>query len=166
MLKITLSQKQQLQEEYKRWRTPVRTQSRQPWGESAKKTFRRDRLLGQSSISRIVSDGSQPLRDGRPIALTAKRKPTAVAPELENELFKWIFARNKNGVALNGEPAIMKAEKLLTLANAQHPDKGIIFLEFSSGCIVRIRKRHGIRFCRVNGEERGAACDAFKEHMP
>jgi len=132
----------------------------------AKHAFRLDRVLNQSSISRILRDGPQILRAERLVASGAKRNRAAAAPRLKNALFKWICARNNDGVALNGELVIMQAEKLLALANAQLPDDRKISVKFSNGWIARFKKRHGIRFRRMHGEERSADNEAIKEHMP
>lgn len=163
---LTLRQKQQLYEEYLCRKKAGEKATQAALAGWAKESYKLDRILNQSSISRIIRDGPQLLRNESVLSVSAKRNRSAASPRLEKALFKWVCDQNNRGVSLSGELVIMQARKMLRMANAHLPEEEQIKLNFSNGWIERFKKRHNIRFRRVHGEAKSADDSAIRSEMP
>ena len=73
---------------------------------------------------------------------------------------------NNDGVLLNGKVIKLKAEKLLEETNLNVRDEDKISMKFSKGWMERFKKRHNLRFRRVQGEAHSADTAAIREWMP
>lgn len=52
-----------------------------------------------------------------PLAQNKKLSVADLGPHLENRLFKWVYAKNNSGVALNGGLLIVQAKELVDEVN-------------------------------------------------
>ena len=166
MLELTLQQKKQLFEEHQRRKRENENATQAALAGWARDTFRLDCVPNQSTIGRIIKNGSAFSRHGPALPTNVKRKRKAAAPRLENALYKWLCEMNNNGVLLSGEVIKIKAQRLLDHANMHLSEDEKLSMKFSKGWLERFKKRHSLRFRRVHGEAQSADTDAIRDEMP
>lgn len=166
MVSLTIRQKKNLFDEYKRRKKDGENATQAALAGWAMTAFRLDHVPNQSTISRIIKNGPSLSRNDINLPKHAKRNRAAAAPRLEKALFKWLCELNNDGLLLNGEVIKIKAKKLLHQANLHLRDDEKLSIQFSKGWMERFKKRHNLRFRRVHGEEKSADTDAIRQEMP
>lgn len=163
---LTFHQKQLIIDEFKKRKSAGSSATKAALASWAKETLSLTYVPNQSTISRIFRD-SEKLKS-MPISqnLNMKKARTAVAPRLEDALYRWMCTQNNNGILLNGDIIKMYGKQLLEKTNEVLPESEKIQLTFSKGWIERFKRRYGLRFRRVHGEAASADTVAIEQHMP
>lgn len=130
-----------------------------------KKIFSLQHTLRQSIITRLLCNAEDLMKASQLHDCKTKRNKSAVAPLLEQALYKWICDQNNRGIMLKIENIKMQGENMMVEANKCLQFGQRLTLKFSTGWIRRFKKRYGTRFLRVNGKGCSADKGAIREKM-
>lgn len=163
---LTVLQKKQIVEEYRRRKRQNENATQPALAAWAKEALRLGHIPSQSMISRTLRDADKYASMSTNACASKKRWREAAAPRLEEALFRWLCERNNEGITLCSAVVKHHAERLLKDANRLLPDNEQIVLKFSEGWLQRFKERFGLRFRRVHGEEMSADDNAIRREMP
>lgn len=160
---LTLKQKAQIVEEYRRREKDGLSTSQKELAVWAQQKFRLSSPPSQPVLYRILS---------APSALTihttglSKRNRRGKHPELETSLALWVRAQHDAGVCLNGDMIKLQGRRIVDGVNDKLGVEDQIYFHFSSGWLGNFQKRWGLKLIKPHGESNDADDNEIVRSLP